>query len=84
MKITLTPGQQAALDALAAEAGKPREPSDATIGRFRRDEFVCSNPACGWKFDDDPEGHCPMCKTADGGGWSTIRRPRANDLQKVD
>ena len=36
--------------------------------------FVCSNPKCGAVHAQDPQGHCPMCITDQGGGFSTMRR----------
>ena len=46
MKITLSPGHIAALDALAAEAARPLEPSKATIGRFQKRADCISADRC--------------------------------------
>jgi hypothetical protein len=52
----------------------PAQPSvpveQETTGRV----FVCSNKACGAVFRSDPQGHCPICIDANGGGWSTMRK----------
>jgi hypothetical protein len=49
--------------------------------------FVCSNESCRVVWSADPQGHCPACKKADGGGWSTISsdvrslpKPASRDL----
>lgn len=39
-----------------------------------REVFVCSNPACGAVWEQDPHGHCPKCRQPNGAGWSTMAR----------
>lgn len=35
---------------------------------------ICSNKDCFAVWDKDPQGHCPACKKANGGGWSALTR----------
>jgi hypothetical protein len=36
-------------------------------------EYVCSNPTCKSRYGYQVQGHCPICKSSDGKGWSVYR-----------
>lgn len=42
--------------------------------RKARRVYVCSNSKCDAVWDNDPQGPCPACHLANGGGWSTMTR----------